>query len=125
MSILNYFPIKELLSWLHTTISKYPNKVWQRGHCSYFENPQKIEATVEYEVAQTADQVFEIYLAQSEFIEMQQAQNQLKNYSVISSKLSHGICADSAKGIGCGPEPISCIGRYGGCLLYTSDAADE
>jgi hypothetical protein len=99
---------------------------WQRGHFSYFEDPHKIEATVEYEVAQAADQVFEFYLAQSEFIEMQQAQNQLKNYSVISSKLSHGICADSAKGIGCGPEPISYIELCGGLgLRFTSKFVPE
>jgi len=100
--------------------------LWQRGHCSYFEDPQKTEATVEYEVAQAADQVFEFYLAQSECIEMQQAQNQLKNYSVISSKLSHGICADSAKGKGCGPEPISCIELCGGLgLRFTSKFVPE
>ena len=99
---------------------------WQRGHFSYFEDPHKIEATVEYEVAQAADQVFEFCLAQSEFIEMQQAQNQLKNYSVISSKLSHGICADSAKGTGCRPEPISCIELCGGLgLRFTSEFVPE
>ena len=91
---------------------------WQRGHFSYFEDPHKIEATVEYEVAQAADQVFEFCLAQSEFIEMQQAQNQLTNYSAFSSKLTRGICADSAwKGIGCGPEPTSCVGFCGGLEL--------
>ena len=93
---------------------------WQRGHFSYFEDPHKIEATVEYEVAQAADQVFEVYSAQSEIEGF--LTNQLKNYSVISSKLSQEFCADSAKGIGCGPEPISCIGLCGGLgLQFTSE----
>ena len=92
--------------------------LWKRGHFSYFEDSQEIEATVGYEVAQAADQVFEVYSAQSEIIEMQQAQNQLTNYSAFSSKLTRGICADSAwKGIGCGPEPTSCVGFCGGLEL--------
>ena len=96
----------------------------QRGHFSYFEDPQEIEATVGYEVAQAADQVFEVYSAQSEIEGF--LTNQLKNYSVISSKLSHGICSDSAKSIGCGPEPISCIGLCGGLgLRFTSEFVPE